>query len=573
MSTNQQLAQLFDNMGLLLEVKGENVFKVRAYHKAADNIRALAEDIAILVREDRLDEVGGLGKALKEKAQSFVETGQVPAYDALVDEVPESILLVMNVPQVGPKKAKLFYQKLGVKDLAGLRRAAETGELLKLDGIREKTVANILKGLAVVEAGQERMNLGKATQAAEEIVAQLRDHSAVRRISVAGSLRRGRETVRDIDILVDSSDPVRVMELFVGLPQVKSVNVHGEKKSSVLTRDNIQVDVRVVEPDSFGAALLYFTGSKSFNVRLRQLAMKRGQKVNEYGVYRVKGEQETRVAGETETDCFKALGLPDIPPELREDIGEERIFGGADIPRLVELKDIRGDLHVHSTYSDGRHSIAQMAAAARERGYAYLAVSDHSEKLKVAGGLSPADLKKKRAEIDRLNAKFSDFRILFGTEAEIDLDGNIDYNEKILSEFDVVVASVHTGFDLPADKMTARLLKACANPHVDIIGHPTGVHRGKREPYDFDFKQLCQAAADHNTWLEINAFPVRLDLDGAYADFARQQGVRFVINTDAHAVEHFAHLRHGISIARRGWLTKHEVMNTRPLKTLLKELG
>jgi len=404
---------------------------------------------------------------------------------------------------------------------------------------------------------------------------QLETLPEVKNISVAGSLRRGRETVRDIDILISSPSPKEVMGVFVGLPQVKSINAHGETKSSILTQDNVQVDLRVVEAKSFGAALLYFTGSKNFNVKLRQIAIKGKMKVNEYGIFYLKGKTEKVVAQKTEEDCFKALGFPYIVPELREDIGETEIFDRGTkfrTPSLIEQKDIKGEFHVHSTWSDGRNTIAEMVEAACKRGYQYLAISDHSPRLRVAGGVSPEDLKKKKLEIDKLNAKMKNFRILFGTEVEIDTDGNLDYNSKILSEFDIVIAAIHSGFEQGREQLTKRLVNACRNKHVNIIAHPTGVHIGKRDPYDINFKEVCQAAVDHNVFLEINSFPIRLDLNSANVYFAKKQGVKFVINTDAHHTDHMDFMKFGVTIARRGWLRKEDVLNTLTASQALKAI-
>ncbi len=570
---NKEVADLLERMGTLLEIKGEIVFKTRAYFKAAENIANLSEDIELIRRENRLEEIPGIGQTLAEKITQYLDTGRMAAYEKLTQEIPESLLEVVGVPSIGPKKAKLFFETLKIKSLEDLRKAAEGGRLQGLPGIQEKTIENILRGIRVVRQGQERMNLGTAAEIARVFICALQDLPEVKRIAAAGSLRRGCETVRDIDILVDSARPQAVMEAFVHLPQVKTINAHGETKSSILTKENVQVDLRVVGSESFGAALLYFTGSKSFNIKLRQLAIKKGMKVSEYGIFEVKGAAEKMLAGKTEEECFKALGLPFIPPELREEIGEERIFAGGTkfcVPALIEQKDIKGDLHVHSPWSDGHNTIAQMVEAAQKRGYQYLAVSDHSAHLKVAGGVSAEDLKKKKREIDALNEKLKDFRVLFGTEVEIDTEGNLDYNEKVLSEFDIVIASIHSGFEQGSERLTRRLVKTCQNRYVHGIAHPTGVHIGKREPYAFDFQEVCRAAVDNNVFLEINAFPVRLDLNSSNVYYARRQGVKFTINTDAHRIEHLDYMKFGVSIARRGWLKKADVLNTRSLKELMK---
>jgi DNA polymerase (family 10) len=572
---NHEIADLLERMGTLLEIKGELIFKIKAHFKAAENIRHWPEDIEVVKAEKRLCEIPGVGRTLEEKVVQYLDTGSLEAYENLIKEVPESLLEVVSVPSVGPKKAKLFYEKLGIKNITGLLEAAQGGQLTGLPGVKEKTIENILKGIRVVQAGRERMNLGVATRVAEECVAALKGLPEVENISTAGSLRRGCETVRDIDILISSPSPAKVMDVFVRLPRVKSVQAHGETKSSVLIGDNIQVDLRVVDAESFGAALLYFTGSTNFNIKLRQRAIKKEMKVNEYGVFSVKGSTEKLLARTTEEECLRALGLPYIVPELREDMGEAEIFGrdaGFCPPALVELTDIKGDLHAHSTWSDGRNTIAEMAEAAQKRGYQYLAVSDHSPKLRVAGGVSPENLKKKKREIDQLNTGLKGFRVLFGTEVEIDTDGNLDYNSAILSEFDIVVAAIHSGFEQGREQLTRRLVKACQSKYVNIIAHPMGARGGKRDPYDIDFKEVCRAAVDNRVFLEVNSSPARLDLNSSNVFFAKGRGVSFVINTDAHHVDHMGFMKFGVTIARRGWLTKTDVLNTLTLPQLLKAI-
>ena len=569
---NHPLADLLNRMGMLLEIKDENIFKVKAYYKAAENISALAEDIEDIRRENRLSEIPGIGKALEEKTIEYLDTGKIRAYEELTQEIPESILELVDIPSVGPKKAKLFWQHLKIATADQLAKAAESGKLLGLPGIKEKTIENIVRGIRIVKEGQERLNIALAVEVAEQFISALKALPEVKDICVAGSLRRMRETIRDIDLLVDSSNPKKVMETFVHLPQVKSINAHGQTKSSIVTKENVQVDLRVVEPESFGAALLYFTGSKNFNIKLRQAAIKKDMKINEYGVFSLKNGKEKLLASRTEEECLKVLGLAYVPAELREDIGEAEIFSGQPIPKLIELENIRGDLHVHSTYSDGKNTIAEMTEAARTLGYEYLAVSDHSARLKIARGVSVADLNKKKKEIDALNAKLKNFRILFGAEVEIDTEGNLDYNDAVLSEFDVVIASIHSGFEQSKEKLTQRLIRTCQNKHVNIIGHPTGRHIGKRESYEIDFKEVCKAAVDTNTSLEINAFPIRLDLDSANVYFARSQGGKFSINTDSHSVKHLGFMKYGVAVARRGWLEAKDVLNTFSLKELEKAI-
>ena len=569
---NKEIAELFTRMGTLLELKEENIFKIKAYYKAADNLLALTEDIAELRQAGRLSEIPGVGKTLEAKISEYLDTGQMSAYEQLIEEIPLSILDLVNIPSVGPKKAKLFYDQLQIKSVPELSAALESGKLEGLPGLKEKAIENIRRGIKLFLAGQERMDIASASAVAAEFVSALKKLPEVQEVTVAGSLRRMVETIRDIDILVTSTHPQKIMDVFVRLPLVKAVNSHGETKSSILTHNNVQVDVRVVEPESFGAALVYFTGSKNFNIKLRQIAIKKEMKISEYGVFSVKGEKEKFLAGKTEEETLAALDLKYIPPELREDIGEAELFGGKPLPRLIEAQHIRGDLHTHSTWSDGRNTIEEMALAAKALGYSYLGVSDHSQKLKIARGVSVEDLKRKKKEIDLLNQKLNNFRILFGTEVEIDTHGDLDYNDAVLSEFDIVIASVHSHFDQPREQMTERLIKVCRNKHVDGIGHPTGRHIGKREACDIDFKEFYKAAADTNTFLEINASPQRLDLDSSQVYFGRSQGVKFTVNTDSHAVEHLSFMKFGLGIARRGWLEAKDVLNTLPLAQLEKAL-
>ncbi len=571
---NDEIAGLFERMGHLLEIKGENVFKVRAYEKAAENIRTCGEDIEILRQDNRLGEIAGLGKALKEKIGEYLDTGQVQAYQQLLKEIPQSVLEMVDVPSVGPKKAKLFFERLNLRSLDDLDRAVRAGALTGLPGIQSRTVENIRKGIETVRAGQQRMNLGQAAETAGRIMAILKECRQARQVAVAGSLRRMKEEVGDIDILAVSDKPDAVMDAFVRGPQVKQVLAYGPTKLSVLTSENVQADLRVVDGDSFGAALLYFTGSKGFNVKLRQLAVRKKMRINEYGIFAVGGKKEKRLAGKTERECFAVLGFPEIPPELREDIGEKRLFTGhrPKVPALVERGDIRGDGHVHSRWSDGKDSIGDLARAAAEKGYAYIGISDHSASLRVAGGLTEAALKKKKAEIAAVNRRQKKVRVLYGTEVEIDKQGHLDYNERILKEFDLVIAAIHSVFDQGREQLTRRLEAACRHPYVDVIAHPFCRHFGKREPLDIDFDRICRLAAETGTILEINAFPVRLDLDSVRIFHAQPHGVRFMINTDAHRVDQLDFMEYGVGLARRGWLTKQDVVNTYPLKKFLSSL-
>jgi len=565
---NLEISAVFREITKILEIKGDNPFRIRAYERAAQNIEGLAEDIEVFIRDDRLMDIPGIGKDLANKIKEYILTGKIKAYGDLKKTIPKGLLDLLNIPSVGPKTAKLLYEKLKIKDISDLERAIKKNKLQGIFGIKEKTIENISKGIEVLKRGRERMTLSQAIQVADEFVSALKTLPEISRLSVAGSLRRKKETVRDIDILVISQKPQKIMDVFSRLPNVGTVLAKGETKSSVRTKDDVQVDCRVEEEKSFGAALLYFTGSKNFNIKLRQLANKLGLKINEYGVFR----KDKFVCGRTEEEIFKILNMPYIEPELREDNGEIELAQKFQLPHLIELKDLKGDLHVHSKWSDGGNSIEEIVEVARKRGYSYIAITDHSQSLKVAGGLSIADLKKKKQEIDKINSKLKDFRVLYGTEVDIDSYGKLDYNDGLLKEFDVVVAAIHTGFKQSKLQLTKRLVRATQNKYVHIIAHPTGRLWGTRDAYDIDIDEVLKAARDTNTHLEINAFPQRLDLNDLDCRRAKEIGAKLVIGTDAHTTEELATMKLGVSVARRGWLTKNEVINTLSLEELLRAL-
>lgn len=567
---NREIAEIFREIAKILEIKGENVFRIRAYERTAQNIESLTEDISDFIKRDNLSDIPGIGKDLSERIKELHKTGKLKFLQDLKKTVPEGLLEILNIPSVGPKTAKLLYDKLKVKNIRDLELAIKKNKLEGIFGIKQKTIENIQKGIELVKKGKERMTLAAAIDIADYFTSALRKIPEVKKISVAGSLRRMKETVRDIDILVVSNYPDRIMDIFTKIPEVKRILAKGKTKSSVLTKEDIQVDVRVVEENSFGAALLYFTGSKNFNVKLRQIAQRRQQKINEYGVFSVKTAKEKYLAGKTEEEIFKLLKLDFIVPELREDTGEIEFASQHKLPELVELKDIKGDLHTHSTYSDGGNSVLDMAKAARKKGYQYIALTDHSQSLRVANGMSIADLKKKKNEIEKLNKAFKDFTILYGTEVDIDSEGNLDYKNSILAEFDIVVAAIHSGFKQSQSQITKRIVNACKNKHVDIIAHPTGRLWGTREPYEFDFGEILKAVKDTGTFLEINAFPNRLDLNDINARAAKEKGVKLAIGTDSHIFEQLDGMKFGVAVARRGWLEKNDVANTFDIENLLK---
>lgn len=565
---NFEIGRIFRDIANILEIKGDIIFKVRAYERAAQNIEGLTEDIEDYARQGRLREIPGIGVDLANKIKEFIDTGRIQAYEELKNSIPQGVLELLAIPGIGPKTAKLLFDKLKIENIQDLEKAIKEEKLKGIPGIKEKTIENILKGIEIFKKGKERIPLAQAMQAAEEFVEPLRKLAIAESVTVAGSLRRRKETIRDIDILVISARPQEVMDAFIKLAPVKEILSNGQTKASVRAMDGLQIDCRAVENASFGAALLYFTGSKNFNIKLRQLAIKKGFKINEYGVFM----DDKLIGGSIEEEVFKLLGLSYIEPELREDNGEIELAQNNKLPDLIELEDIKGDLHAHSTWSDGNNTIEEMALAAKEKGYSYIAITDHSQSLKVARGLSVEDLRKKRLQIDKLNKNLKDFRVLFGTETDIDSEGNIDYPDDVLKEFDVVAAAIHAGFKQSREKITRRLVKACANKYVHIIAHPTGRLWGTREAYDIDFNELFKAARQTNTNMEINSFSNRLDLNDLNSRHAKESGVKLAINTDSHSTEQLDSMKFGVSVGRRGWLGKEDVINTLPLDELLKTI-
>jgi DNA polymerase (family 10) len=567
---NLEIAKIFNEIAKILEIKGENIFRIRAYEKAAQNIESLTEDIGELIKKDRLTELTGIGKDLAEKIKEIYKTGKLKFLQDLRKSMPSGLLEILDVPSVGPKTAKLLFEKLKIKDIRELEKAIEQNKLKGLFGIKEKTIENIQKGINLLKKGKERMLLSTAINVADKFITALKKMPEVKKISTAGSLRRMKETVRDIDILVISTHPEKIMDIFTTFPYVKRILAKGKTKSSVLTMDDIQVDIRVVDEASFGAALLYFTGSKGFNIKLRKIAQKRKLKINEYGIFSTKTKKEKFLAGKTEEEIFRLLKLDFITPELREDNGEIELAANGRLPKLVKLENIKGDFHVHTNYSDGKNTTLEIAQAAKKKGYKYIALTDHSQSLKIANGLSIAELKKKKREIEKVNKTLNNFQILYGTEVDIDSDGLLDYKDDILAEFDIVVAAIHTGFKQSKQQLTRRIVRACKNKHVDIIAHPTGRLWGIRDSYELNLDEIFKAAQDTGTFLEINAFPNRLDLNDVHSKAAKEYGIKFAIGTDAHTVEQLDVMSLGVAVARRGWLEKKDIVNTFRIEELLK---
>ncbi len=572
--TNQEIAEILVHISQILDIQGENPFKIRAYIKAAETIEALTYQLSSLEDKDKIQELPGIGEAITKKIKELLDTGKLEYYEDLKKSEYAPLIELLRIPGVGPKHAKLVHDKLGVKSIEELRKAAEQRKLRELPGLGEKVEQNILQGIQQVKKFMERFSLAYIYPRAQNIVEELRELKEVKQITLGGSLRRMKETIGDVDILVASIKPNPVMDAFIHLPQVVKVASEGSTKASIITKDGFQVDLRVVKPESFGAAQHYFTGSKAHNIRIRSLGIDRGLKVNEYGVF--KGNKS--IGGKTEEEVFKSVGLPYIPPELREDQGEIEAAQKNQLPHLIELKDIKGDLHVHSEWTDGSNTIEEMAKAAQKRGYQYIAICDHSPTVGITNGLTPQRLKKHNEEIDKLNEKMSrakgkvNFRILKGIEVDIRSNGQLDFDDEILKGLDIVVVAVHTKFTQSQEEMTKRIIQAMENPHVDIFAHPTGRLIGRREAYQVDMDKLMDACKANGKALELNAYPERLDLSDLNCRKAKEKGIKIAISTDAHQDGHYDWIRFGVATARRGWIEPGDVINTMPLAKLLKWL-
>ena len=562
---NAEIAAMFDQAADLLEIEGENQFRVRAYRRAARTIEGLPQNVrSLIAAHEDLSELPGIGKDLAGKIENIVSSGHFDLLDKLKKELPGDLGEMASLPGLGPKRIKLLYDKVKVRTLDDLRKAIQKGKLHGLHGfgpvIEQKLAAALEK-----PAPEKRFRLATAEAEAEALVNFLQDKG---RVVVAGSYRRRRETVGDLDILATSKHAATVCDKLAIYENVEKVLAHGPTRTTVVLRSGIQVDLRAVSEESYGAALLYFTGSKAHNIALRGLAVKRKWKLSEYGLFSGK----RRIAGATEEEVYKKLGLAYIPPEMREDRGEIALAQKGALPRLIAIDDIRGDLHVHSDWTDGTAPLSDMVTAAQARGYSYMALTDHSRRQAMSHGLDPAKIARQCREVDKLNAKLKGFTILKGIEVDILKDGKLDLPDTALAELDVVIASVHSFFDLSSDEQTARILRAMQNPCVSIIGHPTGRLIGEREPYAVDMDRITSAARDLNCCLEINAEPDRLDLNDLHAHMAKSKDVKIAISTDAHSVNAFAYMRYGVDQARRAWLTAADVINTRPLTELRKLL-
>ncbi len=575
----EQVAGLLGEIGTLLELKGENPFKVRAYHNAARTLEGLNEPLETLIAEERLGQVKGIGEALQEKITELVRTGRLPYYEELKASVPPGLVAMLAIPGLGPKKVKAMNDKLGLETVEQLEAACREGKLAQLDGFGEKTQAKILEGIAFRRTYASRHLLSDGLAVSEPVLDSLRGLPEVIRCSAAGSLRRCKETLGDIDFLASSKEPAAVIDYFVNQPGVLSVSAKGETKASVVLTGGIQADLRVVSDAEFPFALAYFTGSKEHNIVMRQRAIQRGLRLNEYGLFRSDVETRDpalRVPCASEEEIYAALGLDYVPPELREDQGEFQAAEQHTLPRLIEWTSLKGSLHNHSNWSDGRDTLEAIAEHMIELGLGYWAVTDHSKSSFQANGLDAARLQREIEAVGLVNASLAksgqDFRLLTGSEVDILTDGSLDFTDETLASLDVVVASIHQGFTQSEEETTRRLIRAAENPYVHMLGHLTGRLLLEREPYKVNQRAVIDACAATGTWIELNASPLRCDMDWRLWSYARGRGVKCVINCDAHRIEHAGFLRLGASLARKGWLTRHDVINTLPLPALRTEL-
>lgn len=568
---NKALADLFFEIADILEILGENPFRIQSYRNAARVIQDMGASIEGLARDGAdLEEIPGIGKSIHIKIEEILATGKCAYLEELRARVPATLVELLRLPGLGPKKIKLLYDHLKIDCLDALEEAAKAGRLRDIRGMGLKTEQKILLSIEQYRGGMGRFKLSVGFAYAEALLGYLKEVPGVEKLEAAGSFRRRRETIGDLDILAICSQSPAIMERFTSYGDVREVISRGETKSSVRLRGGLQVDVRVLKKESYGAALHYFTGSKAHNIAIRERARERGLKISEYGVFRARDEK--RLGGEAEEEVFKAVGLPFIPPELREASGEIEAAAEGTLPHLIELADLKGDLQMHTKATDGKNSISEMAEKAKSLGYSYIAVTDHSKSVRVAGGLDKKELARHLKEIEKAGAKMQGLRILKGVEVDILADGTLDLEDEILEQCDVVLAAVHSRFNMEEEEMTRRIVKALKNPNVDILAHPTGRLILEREPYKVNLKEVIRAAVGEGVALEINAYPDRLDLRDADARLAKEMGARLAISTDAHNTLQLEVMKFGVFTARRAWLEARDVINTLPLEAMLKAL-
>lgn len=558
---NSDITNIFTEIADILEIRGGNLYKIRAYRRAALNIKDLSQKLEDIYKEDKskLREIPGVGENIEKKIIEILTTGRLKKHQELLKKVSRKLLGLMEISGIGPKHLKTLHDKLNVNNATDLERACKQHKVRGLEGFGEISEEKILDALKEYKHSQSRMGLDGAHFYADSVIAYLKiGEDKIDKLEVAGSLRRGQETIGDIDILVSAKDATKVMDKFINYPEAKSYLAHGKTKSSIILKSGIQVDLRNIEKKRFGSALVYFIGSKAHNIHIRKIAKSKGLKINEYGIF--KGKR--LIASRKEEDIYSAIGLAYIPPELREDRGEIEAAFKNRLPELVELDDIKGDLHIHTEATDGAHTINDMAKEAKAKGYKYIAVTEHSKAVRIAGGLNEGQLSKHIKKIDKENKKLKGIRILKGVEVDIKVDGSLDLKNSILKELDIVIAAIHSKFNMNKEEMTRRLLKAMDNKYVNIIAHPTGRLIGRRRPYEFDFEKVFIEAKKRNVIMEINSYPDRLDLKDVHCKLAKDLGVKFVIITDAHSKQQLDNMKFGVITARRGWLEKKDILNT-----------
>lgn len=562
---NLQIAQIFTEIANIMEIQGEDFFRFNSYNKAAQTIEHYSEEMKDVYGKGKrmaLQQIPGIGPAISEKIEELITTGELDYHKKLKKSIPAGLLEMLNLRGVGPKKVKLFFQELKIHNIEQLEKACKEGKIAELPKMGEKSQAEILNSIQDYRSfSMDRHFLHDALQQAEEYIKYLKDMPQIKRIEYAGSLRRRAETIGDVDLLVESTEPHKVMKFFIAYPEVASTLADGDTKSSVVLKSGLQVDLRVVPKESFGAALHYFTGSKAHNIRIRDKAKKMGLKINEYGVF--KGEKQ--IAGKTEEEIFASVGWPYIIPQMREDRGEvEWVEAGRALPKTVELKDLIADLHCHSNWSDGSEPIETVAENYRKAGFKYMALTDHSKGQTVANGLDEKRFKEQFKVIDALNKSYKDFRILKGAEVDILKNGDLDLADDLLEMLDIVVISIHSYFNLPEAEQTERLIKAISHPSAKIVGHMSGRLINQRKPCDLNMERVFEACVEYNTAIEINSSPYRLDLQDKYIKRAKEAGVKFTIDSDSHHSSQREYLKFGVDMAKKGWLTKHDVLNTKP---------
>ncbi len=568
---NHEVAELLRNIAQLLEIKGELVFKIRAYEKAALVIGNLEEDIEGIWKKGKLEDIPGIGEGLAKKISEFLETGKLEYCEKLKKEVPVNMEELGRVPGLGPKTIMKLYKNLGVKNLKDLERVAKQKKIENIEGLGKIVEENILKSVEFAKTSGKRFLLGTALDIAEEVKDRLKKLNFVNKVEIAGSLRRRKETIGDIDVLVTSKNAQKVIEFFIKMNDVEQVLAQGPTKSSVRLREGIQADLRVLPEKIYGAALLYFTGSKQHNIELRKIAIKKGMKLSEYGLFDKKTNKI--LAGKTEEECYKKFGLKYIEPEIREDEGEIEASFKNKLPRLINYDDLKGDLQTHTKWSDGNNTVMEMAEAAKKLGHEYICITDHiGETFKIANSLNEKRIKQQRKEIDQLNKKLKGISILQGGEVNIRDNGDLDLKNNVLKELDIVLASIHSGFKNPKEKITARIIKAMENEHVDIIAHPFGRLINQRPAIEMDFDKVLEKAKETKTVLEINAYPERMDLNDNYVKAAVKHGVKLSIGTDSHDADQLRNYKLGIAIARRGWAEKKDIINAYSVQDMVKFL-